>query len=261
MIIDGFLWRAGLAGAGLVLATGPLGAFVIWRRMAYFGDATAHAALLGVALALLLQLPLLLGTLAVAAVMGLAVAALASRGHAADAALGVLSHGALALGLLAISLVPGPRVDLTSYLFGDILAVGPRDLISVWVGGLVVVGLMVWRWQRLLTATLSAELAQSSGIDPRREEMVLTLLLALTVALAFKIVGALLIAALLIIPAAAARNFSRSPEAMAIAATLIGLASVVLGLGASLMLDTPTGPTIVSAATGLFTLSLFKRHV
>jgi zinc transport system permease protein len=259
-VIDEFLLRAALAGFGLMLAAGPLGVFVVWRRMAYFGDATSHAALLGVALALLTGLPVLWGALAVAVVMGLAVAALSARGQAADTALGVLAHAALALGLVAIGLVPGVRVDLNAYLFGDILAVGPLDLAAIWAGGAVVAGLIAWRWQRMLTATLSAELALSSGIDPRREELVLTLALALTVALALKIVGALLIAAMLIIPAATARAFARSPEAMVAGAVLAGLLAVVGGLAASLRFDVPAGPAIVTAAAALFAASQAVRR-
>lgn len=259
-MLDDFLVRAALAGAGLTLATGPLGAFVVWRRMAYFGDATAHAALLGVALALMTSLPVAAGTLAVAVAMGLAVAALAVRGETADAALGVLSHGALAVGILAIGFAPGTGPGLDAYLFGDILAVGRGDLALIWAGSAGVAAVLAWRWQRLLTATLSSELAQSAGISPPREQLVLTLALALTVALALKVVGALLIAALLVIPAAAARNVARSPEAMALLAIAAGMGSVAAGLALSLRLDSPAGPSIVAAAAGLYALSLLVRR-
>ena len=205
-MLDDFLIRAGLAGAGVALATGPLGAFVVWRRMAYFGDATAHAAVLGVALALAFEMSIFVGTMVVALAMALAVARLSARGHAMDATLGVLSHSALAIGLVAISFVTSVRIDLQAYLFGDILAVTRGDLAVIWLGALVVPALIVWRWSRLLIATLNGELAASAGVDPRREELVLTVALAVVVALAIKVVGALLIAAMLIIPAAAARS-------------------------------------------------------
>ena len=102
-MIDDFLLRAGLAGLGLALATGPLGSFVVWRRMAYFGDATSHAAILGVALALALHLPIGVGTLLVALTMAVLVSTLASKGWAMDTTLGVMAHSALAFGLVAIS--------------------------------------------------------------------------------------------------------------------------------------------------------------
>ncbi|MCB2137112.1 MAG: metal ABC transporter permease [Rhodobacteraceae bacterium] len=255
-MVDDFLLRAALAGLGLCVAAGPLGSFVLWRRMAYMGDATAHAAVLGVALALASSLPIYAGTLFVALAMALAVTLLGSRGHSADASLGVLSHSALAIGLLAISFLPGARVDLTAYLFGDVLAVTGRDLIWIWGGAIAVLALLVWRWDALLTATLNEELAQAAGFDPRRERLVLVVTMALVIAVSVKIVGALLIAALLIIPAAAARSLARSPEAMAGLATLAGAAAVLAGLWASLRFDTPAGPSIVAAAAGLFVLGL-----
>ena len=254
-MFDDFLVRAALAGLGLALATGPLGSFVVWRRMAYFGDATAHAAILGVALALAFDLPVGLGTLAVALMMAVVVAMLAARGWAMDTTLGVLAHSALALGLVAISFVHGVRTDLSAYLFGDILAVTRGDLAFIWGGAVLVLALLVWRWQALLTATLNPDLAHASGIDPDRERLILTLALAVVVAVALKVVGALLIAAMLIIPAAAARALSRTPEAMAVMAVGFGMLASLAGLGLSLWQDSPAGPSIVTAAAGIFALA------
>jgi len=254
-MLDDFLVRAALAGVGLAIATGPLGSLVVWRRMAYFGDATSHAAILGVALALATDLPVGVGTLAVALAMAVTVATLAARGWAMDTTLGVLAHSALAIGLVAASFVPGVRTDLSAYLFGDILAVSRGDLAFVWGGALAVAGLLVWRWQALLTSTLNEDLAHASGLNPDRERLVLTLALALVVAVALKVVGALLIAAMLIIPAAAARGVTRSPEAMALVAVGIGAASALAGLALSLWQDTPAGPSIIAAAAGFFALS------
>ena len=259
-MLDDFLLRAALAGLGLTLATGPLGSFVVWRRMAYFGDATSHAAILGVALAFGLGLPIYAGTLIVALAVAVTVASLSGRGHASDTVLGVIAHSALAFGLVAASFLSGLRVDLSAFLFGDILAVSRTDLAVIWGGAAAVAGLLAWRWQGLLTATVSEALARASGLDPRRERLVLTLALALTVAVAIKIVGALLIAALLIVPAATARQIARSPEAMALGATLTGAASVLAGLWASLRFDTPAGPSIVAAAAILFLASLVLRR-
>jgi zinc transport system permease protein len=251
-MLDDFLVRAALAGVGLAMATGPLGSFVVWRRMAYFGDATSHAAILGVAIALSLQLPIGVGVLVVALAMALVVSALAARGWAMDTTLGVMAHGALAFGLVAISFVPGVRGDLQSYLFGDILAVTRGDLVFIWGGAGLVLGLLIWRWQPLLTATLSEELAHASGINPGRERLALTIALAIVVAVALKVVGALLIAAMLIIPAAAARALARTPEAMALGAVVLGALASLLGLGMSLWQDTPAGPSIVTVAALIF---------
>ena len=254
-----FLIRAVLAGLGVALAAGPLGAFVVWRRMAYFGDATAHAAVLGVALALGFGVSVTFGTLVVALGMALLVAQLVERRHAVDSVLGVMAHGALAFGLVAFSIVGGARVELESFLFGDILSVGRSDLVVIWAGALAVVGLLAWRWQNLLTATLNEDLAQSAGIDPKFERLVLTLALAVVVAVALKVVGALLIGAMLIIPAAAARGFARSPEMMAMVAVAIGMAATVGGLGLSWFVDTPAGPSIVCVAAGVYALSMLRR--
>jgi zinc transport system permease protein len=259
-MLSDFIMRAALAGVGTAIAAGFLGSFVVWRRMAYFGDATAHAAVLGVAIALGFQVSILGSVGVVAVLMAVGLWALTGRGFAADTVLGVLSHGALALGLLAVALVPSARVDLDTYLFGDVLTVSKTDLAVIWGGAAVVVGVLAWRWSRMLTATVSPDLAYAAGIDPRREQLVLTLLLAGVVAVSIKVVGALLITALLIIPAAAARNLSRTPEAMAVIAVLCGIIAALGGVGLSFTLNTQAGPSIVCTAAALFVLSLLRRR-
>ena len=254
-MFDDFAVRATLAGIGVAIAAAPLGCFVIWRRMAYFGDATAHAAILGVALSLALSMSVFAGALIVSLLMALTVNMLSGRGYAMDTLLGVLAHSALAFGLVAVSFLSGIRIDLMAYLFGDLLGVSRNDLLVIWTGAALVVALLSWRWSALLTSTLNTDLAYASGIDPKREQLVLTLALAIVVAVAIKVVGVLLIAALLIIPAAAARPISRTPELMAVAAALIGCVSTLLGLRAAWILDTPAGPSIVCVAALLFALS------
>lgn len=251
-MLDDFAIRAALAGLGVALAAAPLGCFVVWRRMAYFGEATAHAALLG---ALGLSLPILPAVLVAALLMASAVSALTGRGHAMDTVLGVMAHTSLAAGLVAVALLGDIRLDLMGFLFGDILAVDQNDLVVIWGGAALVLALTTWRWSALLMATLSPDLARASGIDPRREEFGLTLALAIVVAVAIKVVGVLLIAALLVIPAAAARPLTRTPEAMALVAVLLGGCSALGGLWAAFILDTPTGPSIVCVAALLFVLT------
>ncbi len=255
MNLDDFMLRATLAAIGTGLAAAPLGCFVVWRRMAYFGDAVAHAAILGVALSLALSLPVFAGALIVALVMAMAVTMLSGRGYAMDTLLGVMAHSALAFGLVAVSFLANVRIDLMAYLFGDILAVSRGDLGVIWVGAAVVLALVGWRWSALLTATLNPDLARAAGIEPRREQLVLTLALALVVAVAIKVVGVLLITAMLIIPAATARPFSRTPEAMAVIASCLAMLAAWTGLEVSYAADTPTGPTIVCVIAALFCLS------
>lgn len=262
--LDSFLIRAALAGLGVALAAAPLGCFVVWRRMAYFGEATAHASILGVALALSFSTSIFAGVLMIALLMGWTVSLLSGRGYAMDTLLGVMAHSALAIGLVAVSLLQGVRIDLMAYLFGDILAVSRLDLAVIWGGAALVMALLWWRWSALLTATLSADLAYAAGINPRREQMVLTIALALVVAVAIKVVGVLLIAALLIIPAAAARPFASTPERMALMAAGIGAFSAMGGLQLAFLYDTPTGPTIVclaAACFGLASLLNLLRHM
>ncbi|WP_424932930.1 metal ABC transporter permease [Amaricoccus macauensis] len=259
--LDDFFVRAMIGGLGVALAAGPLGCFVVWRRMAYFGDATAHAALLGVTLALATDLPVVLGVTIAAIVMAIGVTLASGRTYAVDTMLGVASHGALALGLVALSLLPGVRIDLSGFLFGDILAVSRGDLAFIWGGAIFVAGLVVLRRSTLLLSTLNEELAVSAGVNPARERMILTLALALLVAIAIKAVGVLLITAMLIIPAATARALSRTPETMMVLAVLAGAGSVVLGLEGSLHLDLPAGPAIVTAAVLLLVVANAARIV
>lgn len=265
MILDSFLIRAALAGVGVALAAAPLGCFVVWRRMAYFGDATAHAAILGVAVSLALSMSIFTGALVMALLMAIAVSALSGRGYAMDTLLGVLAHSALAFGLVAVSFLHGVRIDLMAYLFGDILAVSRADLGVIWGGAALVLALLWWRWSALLTSTLNPDLAYAAGIDPKREQLVLTMALAVVVAVAIKVVGVLLIAALLIIPAAAARPFAATPERMGLYATIAGIGSALGGLQLSFVYDTPTGPTIVCVAAALFAVaslvSMAQRRV
>ncbi|WP_224826152.1 metal ABC transporter permease [Cognatishimia sp. MH4019] len=264
-MLDDFLTRAALAGVGVAIATAPLGCFVVWRRMAYFGDATAHAAILGVALSLTLSTSIFGGVLVVALLMALAVSSLSGKGYAVDTLLGVLAHSALAFGLVAVSFLQGVRIDLMAYLFGDVLAVTRTDLAVIWGGAGLVLALTAWRWSALLTATLNPDLAYASNIDPKREQLILTVALALVVAVAIKVVGALLIGALLVIPAATARPFARTPEAMAVMAAALGAGAALGGLWAAFHFDTPTGPTMVCVAAVLFAASnavaLLRRAV
>ncbi len=256
-VFDDFFLRAVVAGVGLALTTGPLGCFIIWRRMAYFGDTISHSALLGVALSLLFQLNLTLSVFAVAALVSILLLFLQRRqALSADALLGILSHATLAIGLVIVAFMSWVRIDLIAFLFGDILAVSRSDIAMIWGGGVLVLAAIVWLWRPLLASTVNPELAEAEGLKPERAKLFFMLLMAVVIAIAMKIVGILLITALLIIPAAAARRFAATPEMMAIFASLIGAIAVVGGLFGSLRYDTPSGPSIVVAALILFIFSL-----
>lgn len=254
-----FLLFALAAGLGVAVATGPLGCFAVWRRMAYFGDTMAHSALLGVTLGLLLDINLNLavavGCLAIALIL---VGLQRSRQLASDTLLGILSHSTLALGLVTISVVGPARLNLTGYLFGDILATSQADLIAIWLVAALVLAALIWLWRPLLAITVHEDLAHVEGVNVTLVRTALMLLMALVIAIAMKVVGVLLITALLIIPAAAARRLTHTPEQMAFTASGIGGLAVVAGLSASYLWDWPAGPAIVLGATSVFIVSLVK---
>ncbi len=256
-MFDDFFLRAVVAGVGLALTTGPLGCFIIWRRMAYFGDTISHSALLGVALSLLFQLNLTLSVFAVAVLVSVLLLFLQRRqALSADALLGILSHATLAIGLVIVAFMSWVRIDLIAFLFGDILAVSQSDIAVIWGGGIFVLAAIAWLWRPLLASTVNPELAEAEGLRPERARLLFMLLMAVVIAIAMKIVGILLITALLIIPAATARRFAATPETMAIFASLLGAIAVFGGLFGSLRYDTPSGPSIVVAALVLFIISL-----
>lgn len=252
-MLDDFLVRALVGGIGVALVAGPLGCFVVWRRMAYFGDALAHAGFLGIALGVLLGFDPILGVAATGAILATGLLLLQQRQRlASDTALGLLAHAGLALGLVVLSFLQFLRIDLLSYLFGDLLAIGKEDLLLIWAGGAVVLAVLAWLWRPLLRLTLHEELAAAEGLPVFALQLAFLLLLALVVATAMKVVGILLITALLILPAAAARRLAATPEAMAAGAALIGSLAVGGGLWASWVWDTPSGPSIVVAALAIF---------
>ena len=242
--MDDFVLRALAAGCGIALVAGPLGSFVVWRRMAYFGDTLSHAALLGVALGFALDV-----SPALAVTVGCLLLA-------SDTLLGILAPSTLSLGLVVLSFMHDVRIDLMAYLFGDLLAISPGDLAWILGGSAAVLLLLVVLWRPLLAVTVHEELAMVEGLPVAALRLALMLLIAVVIAVAMKIVGVLLITSLLIIPAAAAQRHARSPEQMALGASLLGVTAVCGGLALSWFKDTPAGPSIVVCAAVLFLLSL-----
>ena len=259
--MDELVLRALAAGFGVAAVAGPLGAFIVWRRMAYFGDTLAHSALLGVALGFLLGINLNVAVALLCIALSLVLVALQQqRRLASDTLLGILSHSALSLGLVALAFLETVRVDLMAYLFGDILAVTPEDIAWIYGGGAVALGALCLLWRPLLAVTVHEELAQVDGINVPAVRLAFMLLVALVIAVAMKVVGILLITSLLILPAAAARRFARTPEAMAALGALAGALAVMGGVGASFRWDLPTGPAIVLAASALFLIATLWPH-
>lgn len=251
-----------LAGYGVAILAAPLGCFVVWRRMAYFGDTLSHSALLGVSLGLLLDINLNLAVILCSLILAVALVSFQEKQRvASDTLLGILAHSSLSLGLVAVSFADNVRVDMMAYLFGDLLATGPTDLYWIYGGGLLVLSVLTGLWKLLLSMSVHAELAHVEGVPVKRLRLTLTLLMALVIAVAMKIVGVLLITSLMIIPAATAQRLARTPEQMAVFAGVLGLLGVSGGLAASWQLDTPAGPSVVVTSFLLFLFSqLIPRH-
>lgn len=248
-----FLLRALLAGFALSLIAAPLGCFVIWRRMAYFGETIAQAGLIGIALGLMLSINLTASVLIVAFLVSLLLIALSRQSVLPfDSLLGMIAHASLAVGVIAASLVRGPQVDMMGYLFGDIFAVNGTDLAWILGGGAVVLTAMLWLWRPLLSTAVHEELAEAEGVDTRAAKAAFIILLAITIAITMKVVGVLLTIAFLIIPGSAARQLAETPEQMALLAAVLGMMGVAGGLYLSVSLDTPGGPSIVVVLTGIF---------
>jgi len=259
-MLDDFFIRAVIGGIGVALVAGPVGCFIIWRRLAYFGDTLSHSALLGVAMALLLETNVTIAVFLVSVVASLLLLVLQRRAAlSSDALLGLLAHSMLAVGLVVLAFMTWVRVDLMGFLFGDILAMTKIDLAVIWGGGAAVLAVLRHIWRPLFAATVNHDLATAEGMRPDLMNIIFMILVAAVIAVSMKLVGVLLITALLIIPAATARRFSASPEQMAVIAALVGMASVWIGLEGSLKWDTPAGPSIVVAALICFVISIFPR--
>lgn len=252
-----FIVYALCAGFGVTLMSGPLGSFAVWRKMSYFGDTLAHSALTGVALGLMLSLNIGLAVTAVCLFVALLLVWLQQGSEiAADTLLGILSHSMLALGLVLVSTFGAGQLDLYGFLFGDLLAVDASDLVTIAITAAIILPLLVLLWRPLIFITLHEDLAQVEGIRVIWVRVALMLMMAGLIAVAMKIVGVLLITALLIIPAAASRRIATSPEQMAAGASILGMTAIAGGLALSFWLDTPAGPSTVLCASALFLLSL-----
>ena len=258
-MFDDFFIRALIAGLGVALVTGPLGCFVIWRRLSFFGDTLSHSALLGVTLAVSFDINIAFSVFIISSAVALILLKLQKTTNLpGDALLGLLAHSSLAVGLVAIGFLSFIRFDIMGLLFGDILSVTKNDLIIIWVGGAIILFVLKLIWKPLFASTVNYELAEAEGMKPERVNAIFTILMAAIIAISIKMVGLLLITGMLIIPAAMARNISNNPKQMVLFSVIGGLLSVVMGLFGSLQINTPSGPSIITAGLILFILSLIK---
>tara|TARA_B100000287_G_C20508082_1_gene731940 strand:- start:34 stop:837 length:804 start_codon:yes stop_codon:yes gene_type:complete len=262
-MLDDFFIRALIAGIGIALVTGPLGCFIIWRRLSFFGDTLAHAALLGVTMAVFFEINIAFSVFLISSVVALILIKLQKNTKLpGDALLGLLAHSSLAVGLVVIGFLTSIRFDVMGLLFGDILAVNQNDLLLIWIGGAFILLILKFIWKPLFASTVNHELAEAEGMEPNKFNAIFTVLMAAVIAISIKIVGLLLITGMLIMPAAMGRNLSNNPQQMVKLSVIGGLLSVIIGLFSSLQLNTPSGPSIITAALILFCFSLikFKRY-
>ena len=258
-MLDDFIVRAIIAGIGIALVTGPLGCFVVWRRLSFFGDTLAHSALLGVLISITLDINVSLTIFVVASLVAILLLRLERTTNlAGDSLLGLISHSSLAIGLVILGFLSFIRFDVMGVLFGDILSVNSNDLLVIWIGGALILVVLSYIWKPLFASTVNYELAEAEGMKPERVNAIFTILLAALIAISIKMIGVLLITGLLIIPTAMARNLSDNPRQMVILSIIGGLLSVLIGLYASFEINTSSGPSIVVAALILFILSLMR---
>ena len=247
-MLDDFIIRALLGGIAVALAAGPLGSFIVWKKMAFFGDAVAHSSVLGVVIGIIIGLNQSISVAIFALLFALLITALRKQKFlAGDTILGLAAHGALAFGVILQAVVVPGQFNLTSLLFGDILAISYSDIAIMYAGSFIIICGIASIWRPLLLSTINEDIARVEGVNVSKISFLFTLMVALMVALSIKIVGVLMVSALLIVPAATARLFSQTPERMSYLASTFGVLAVCIGIFTSLEFDTPAGPSVVAA--------------
>jgi zinc transport system permease protein len=260
-MFDDFFVRALIAGIGIAIIAGPIGCFVVWRRLAYYGDTLAHSGLLGVTLGFILGINMSLSVFIISTTIAFLLLLLQKKTKlTGDALLGLLAHSSLAIGLVIIAIASSIRIDLMGLLFGDILSVSNNDIILIWGGGILILIVLFFIWKSLFAATVNYDLAKAEGMNPDTSNYIFTILIAGVIAISIKMIGVLLITGLLLIPPAMSRNFSLSPKEMVVFSIIGGVISVIFGLFGSLEFNTPSGPSIIVVSLILFFLSLFFRR-
>lgn len=252
-----FFWYAFGGALMVAILAGVLGCFVVWQGMSYFGAALAHTALLGVALGFFFNINIKFSVALTAMLMGLlltwlrSVRALREQLHN-DVLLGFLAHIAMALGIVVLVAMDDVRIDLFTYLFGDVLTINQQDLLFLMLTSLVGLCIVALILRPLLMMIVDEELAAIEGVNTTAIRLIFILLLAWVVALAMQVVGVLLVASFLIIPAASARRLSKTPLQMLIIAVVLAVIAVFLGVLVSFNWNIPAGPMMVMVMAAEF---------
>jgi manganese/iron transport system permease protein len=255
-----FFLRALLASAVVGVVCAVVGSFMVLRGLAFMGDALSHAAFPGVVVAYLAKAPFYLGAAVAAVVTALAIGWVTRRGLLrGDTVIGVLFAGMFALGIFLFSLIPNFVGDLFGFLFGEVLGIGPGDLLALVILAVVVLGAVALLWKELLYTTFDPLGAGASGLPVAALDYLLLALMAITIVVSLQAVGIIMVVAMLITPAATAQLVTRSFGRLIAVAVLIGLTAPVLGLYLSYWVNSSSGATIVLVETGIFVLALLGR--
>ncbi|WP_425619516.1 metal ABC transporter permease [Buchnera aphidicola] len=251
-----------LTGVILSLTTAALGSFVLWRRIASFGDTLSHSSILGIAISIIFNINSFFSLFLLMSILAIILAWLETLlPFAIDTILNIISHSTLSLGIILMSIISNNhRIDVTHYLFGDLLAVTKYDLIIIVINSIIILSILYYYWNYILSATINEELAQADGINIFYARLIIMLIIALNISISIKFVGALLITSLLIIPPATAQHFSNSPENMVIISILVSIISVTGGIIFSFYAHTPTSPSIVLFSSFLCLISNIRKY-
>ena len=258
-----FMQRAIIAGLLMGLTLSLLGVFVVLRRSAFFGDAVAHFAFAGVALGFLFAINPIVAAIFVSAFLALGMGYLKNHAplQSLDTIIGIFFSGAAALGIFVIGLLKGYRADLFQFLFGDIIAISSQDVLTALIISILIIVVFVFAWKPLFKMTFNREVAQISGVKVHMYEYLFLALLAIVTAMSIKVVGIILVPALLVIPAAAAKNISRSLHQMIAYSLIVGVLSVTGGLIGSFYFNTASGATIVLASIVCFVFTFLINRL
>jgi len=268
MLLTEFFNPTSLIGQGLwtllflSLLTAPMGCFVVWRKLSYFGATLAHSALLGAILGLLTGIGVLLGVIGFTALLAIILSFwLKHRLLSSDTILGFIAHLSLAISVIAVSVMDNLRIDLVAYLFGDVLSLSTSMFYATIAIALLGLLIIILNWRGFVNLAVQTDIANIEGYATKRLELMFMLILSMTIALGMLSIGVLLIIAMLIIPAATARLFARSLLQMAWLTWIITVIAIVLGMALAFLLDFPAGATVVVVAGFIFIVANGFRFI
>ncbi|KDB19613.1 metal ABC transporter permease [Wolbachia endosymbiont of Glossina morsitans morsitans] len=261
MLTQDFFINSLVAVVVISLVTGALGSFMIWQRLSYLGDSLSHSSLLGVALALIFEISPSLSIMLIAITFAILLSLNFNRLYSADTILNIVTNVVLSSSLILMSFLPSGNNSIISSLFGDILTLDQSDIVLIFLTSAVVTLILIFRWRYWLMISINQDLAVVEKINVNFVRLEFLITLAIFIAIAAKLIGILLVAAFLLIPAASARLISKTPMEMIIVATVFSVISGISGLMLSASFDLLTGPAIILVAAVYLIIAYFIRLV